>query len=73
MPFNVDCMRAFGPGVLHSLCLLVLCAGSVAASTEAQNPSQIRAGAIRAHLEFLASDLLEGRDAGTRGYDLAAN
>ena len=28
--------------------------------------------AIRAHVEFLADDLLEGREAGTRGYDLAA-
>ena len=53
--------------------LSVLCAGGVAASTKAENPSTIHAGAIRAHLEFLASDLLEGRDAGTRGYDLAAN
>ncbi len=28
---------------------------------------------IRAHVQFLADDLLEGRLAGTRGYDLAAN
>lgn len=28
--------------------------------------------AVRAHVEFLADDLLEGRDAGTRGYDIAA-
>ena len=27
---------------------------------------------IRAHTSYLADDLLEGRDAGTRGYDLAA-
>ena len=27
---------------------------------------------FRAHVAFLADDLLEGRDAGTRGYDLAA-
>ena len=27
---------------------------------------------IRADVEFLADDLLEGREAGTRGYDLAA-
>ena len=27
---------------------------------------------VQAHVEFLADDLLEGRDAGTRGYDLAA-
>lgn len=28
---------------------------------------------FRGHVEFLASDLLEGRDAGTRGYDIAAS
>jgi hypothetical protein len=28
--------------------------------------------AIRAHLDFLADDALEGRDTGTRGYELAA-
>jgi hypothetical protein len=33
----------------------------------------IPAAAIEAHMRFLASDLLEGREAGTRGYDLAAS
>jgi Zn-dependent M28 family amino/carboxypeptidase len=28
---------------------------------------------FRAHVQFLASDLMEGREAGTRGYDLAAS
>ena len=32
----------------------------------------IRPEALRAHLEFLADDLLEGRGTGTRGYDIAA-
>jgi hypothetical protein len=32
----------------------------------------IRAEALRAHMKFLASDLLDGRRTGTRGYDLAA-
>lgn len=27
---------------------------------------------FRAHVEFLADDLLEGRETGTRGYDIAA-
>lgn len=31
-----------------------------------------RPEAMRAHVAFLADDLLEGRDAGTRGYDVAA-
>lgn len=31
------------------------------------------AEAIKAHMSFLADDALEGREAGTRGYDIAAN
>ncbi|MBP8305264.1 MAG: M20/M25/M40 family metallo-hydrolase [Phycisphaerae bacterium] len=34
---------------------------------------QIRPEAIRAHLEFLADDLLEGRGTGSRGHELAVN
>ena len=34
-------------------------------------PSEISASRIRAHVKFLASDLLEGRGVGTRGGDLA--
>jgi len=34
---------------------------------------RIRPEGIRAHMEFLADDLLEGRGTGTRGYQLAAN
>src|SRR5688572_32987124 len=41
-----------------------------AASADAYD---FREEAIRAHMTFLASDLLEGRGAGTRGYDIAAN
>jgi hypothetical protein len=33
----------------------------------------VTATAIRAHMAFLADDLLEGREAGTRGYQLAAH
>src|SRR5260370_19143298 len=32
----------------------------------------IRPAAIESHIRFLASDLLEGRETGTRGYDVAA-
>src|ERR1041384_2352362 len=31
------------------------------------------AAAIKAHIQFLANDLLEGRGTGTRGYRIAAN
>ncbi|HTU12700.1 MAG TPA: M28 family metallopeptidase [Allosphingosinicella sp.] len=35
-------------------------------------PADFSADAFRTHVTFLADDLLEGREAGTRGYDLAA-
>ncbi|MDB5456993.1 MAG: aminopeptidase [Caulobacter sp.] len=41
-----------------------------AAATSTFVPSE---AAIRAHMGFLASDVMEGREAGTRGYDIAAN
>src|SRR5918999_6027742 len=50
--------------------LLITNAGSV--SLASAEDLAIRANSIRAHLEYLASDLMEGREAGTRGYDLAA-
>src|SRR6185295_13097602 len=34
---------------------------------------QIRSSAIRAHMAFLADDLLEGRGTATRGYEIAAH
>ncbi len=49
----------------------VLLALSATAAAAADLP-EIAPEAIRAHVEFLADDLLEGRAAGTRGYDLAA-
>ena len=48
---------------MKQVCLFVL----VAMTCSAQS-----AGAIRAHVKFLSSDLLEGRGVGTRGGDLAA-
>lgn len=35
-------------------------------------PQAISPQAMKAHIDFLASDLLEGREAGTRGYEIAA-
>lgn len=37
-----------------------------------QPDSGITADGVRAHIEFLADDLLQGRDPGTPGYDIAA-
>jgi hypothetical protein len=54
-------------------------AGSGAASASAGAPAAltsalagVKASTVRAHMTFLADDLLEGRASGTRGYDLAA-
>jgi Zn-dependent M28 family amino/carboxypeptidase len=61
-----------------------LAAFSLTATSFAQTPapaapaqtgaaaSEFSADAFRAHVTFLADDLLEGRDAGSRGYDIAA-
>ena len=50
-----------------TLCLLL---GS-AASAQPATPS-FSAARIRADVSYLSDDLLEGRNTGTRGYDLAA-
>ena len=43
-----------------------------AGTSVATSRGDVSARRIRADVEFLASDLMEGREAGTRGYDLAA-
>jgi hypothetical protein len=55
--------------IVPALLLAAAASGSIAA--EPPEPS-FSAAALRAHVEFLADGLLEGRKAGTRGYDLAA-
>jgi Zn-dependent M28 family amino/carboxypeptidase len=47
---------------------------SLATLAQAQNAAQpvFTPEGFRAHVEFLADDMLEGRDTGTRGYDIAA-
>jgi hypothetical protein len=58
---------------MRTLTALLLASAAVAA-TAADLPatSSVRADAIRGHVEFLAGDLIEGRAAATRGYDIAA-
>ena len=60
--------------VLKMFCGLILAAsGSLGAdSLEDLGMQTIRPEAVRAHVEFLADDLLEGRGTGTRGFELAA-
>lgn len=56
---------------------LLVCAVAVAESPLPTPPPEamqvIRPDAIRAHMQFLSDDLMEGRETGTRGYMLAAN
>ena len=47
-------------------------AQTAGAAAEEQALAGIRPAAIRAHMSFLADDLLEGRRTGSRGYELAA-
>jgi Zn-dependent M28 family amino/carboxypeptidase len=64
-------MRSF---VLLASAVTVLTGALVTADVPAGPvPSSVSAARIRADVEFLADDLLEGREAGTRGYDLAAH
>src|SRR5688572_31528850 len=56
-----------------SLCLLIATAHCAAADSPAREPwTLVRQEAIRSHVDFLASDLLEGSAAASRGYDIAA-
>ena len=62
-PVRASCLAA-------SICLLA--APSARPSAAPGTSDGISGTRIRADVEFLADDLLEGREAGTRGYDLAA-
>jgi Zn-dependent M28 family amino/carboxypeptidase len=52
--------------------LLAAIAFLLAALPAAAAEPEFNPAAIKAHVDFLADDLLEGREAGSRGYDLAA-
>lgn len=52
--------------------LLLATAAFAAHAADVPATTSVRADAIRGHVEFLAGDLLEGRAAATRGYDIAA-
>lgn len=54
---------------MKSIALAIL---TLLATANAQRPAVIAPHAIAAHMRFLASDALEGRETGTRGYELAA-
>ncbi len=72
LPASVRCRSAAG---LPGAALIVLAGFSTAAPCAADDPAggmAASAARIEADVRFLADDLLEGREAGTRGYDLAA-
>lgn len=52
--------------------LLLALLGGLPLAAHAQATPQISPDAVKAHVTFLADDLLEGRDTGSRGYDIAA-
>jgi hypothetical protein len=56
------------------ICAAVLAVSACSVSQEAARPAlDVTPGSIEAHIRFLADDLMEGREAGTRGYALATN
>jgi hypothetical protein len=66
--------------LIHKISVGLLICAAFLSSARGQSdfpPQQlldsITPNGIRAHMEFLADDLLEGRETGTRGYQLAAN
>jgi Peptidase family M28 len=54
------------------IALLSLALASPAPAQPAAAPAEFSPESFRSHVAFLADDKLEGRDTGTRGYDLAA-
>ncbi|SEK95095.1 Zn-dependent amino-or carboxypeptidase, M28 family [Colwellia chukchiensis] len=68
-------IKAFSFIALSSL-FLSACDQQSSASVQANSahmPNEVKAENIRAHIEFLADDTLQGRDTGSHGYQIAAN
>ncbi|MGI9247081.1 MAG: aminopeptidase, partial [Steroidobacteraceae bacterium] len=65
------CITAFAPLAFGADPAKATPGGSTAGSASAEEVQQ-SAARIEADVRFLADDLLEGREAGTRGFDLAA-
>jgi len=57
---------------LVGACFVTSASSAAEASAQAQRLDE-RGQAVKAHTTFLADDLLEGRDTGTTGYDIAAS
>jgi hypothetical protein len=65
-------MRHASHAVAAALAALVALLLAACGTEPAPQRTRASAAHIEAHVRFLADDLLEGREAGTRGYDLAA-
>ncbi len=61
-----------GGGMIPLSVLMTVLLGGCTVDTTPARDSQLAQRAIEADVRFLADDLLEGREAGTRGFDLAA-
>ncbi|MBY6063516.1 M28 family metallopeptidase [Pseudidiomarina sediminum] len=59
-------------GALALSTLMVACGEQTAPAQAAQPALTADANTLQSHLEFLASDALEGRDTGSRGHEIAA-
>ncbi len=65
-------MKAVHASLFAAVALSSLLPGSAQTPTGNGQPRAITSQRLQAHLEFIASDLLEGRDTPSRGLDIAA-
>ncbi|MCH8492332.1 MAG: M28 family metallopeptidase [Idiomarina sp.] len=61
------------PALLTALAAAFLLSACAPAPEQQKVTSSANPDAVQAHLEFLASDLLEGRDTGERGHEIASH
>jgi len=76
LPDLVDCplidVRTSARAAARTAKSVLLSAALLGTAAQAQGVGQVRPEAIKAHVEYLADDLLEGRGTGSRGHALAA-
>lgn len=63
----------FGAALLGGVAMLAACQPQTSSPTAMDYANRIDAENIRAHIEFLADDLMRGRDTGADEYEIAAN
>jgi hypothetical protein len=65
-------MLKMSPQGHPTVLVLGMCVLALGVGAATRRPELISAARIHGHMSFLAHDLLEGREAGTRGFDVAA-